>query len=85
MHNAAKHAQADRVEVGIVPQGGRWHLWVHDDGCGFEGRSGDGVGLESMQRRAGRIGAELQIESDGQRGTRVDLFFQPDAPDRETP
>ncbi len=88
LHNAAKHARATRVQLGVDTAGRRWCLWVEDDGVGIDAgaapRSGGGVGFTSMQSRAEQIGAELDIgpAHDAPRGTRVSLRFAPRARDQ---
>ena len=46
---------------------------VSDDGRGFGSESSPGVGPSSMHERAALIGAEHEIESEGEQGTRVRL------------
>ena len=78
LHNAARHARAHRVEVGVARDGERWRVWVSDDGRGFDAAaSGAGVGLTSMRRRAEQIGASLAVHSRPGEGTLVSLSFDP--------
>jgi signal transduction histidine kinase/ligand-binding sensor domain-containing protein len=89
MHNAVRHAQAGRVEVGAAVEGRRWRLWIEDDGVGIGGgaapRPGGGQGQRVMRRRAEAIRAELRIgPGAGGRGTRVEIVFDPDAKERTT-
>lgn len=81
LHNAAKHARATRVELRLEPLGRRWSLVVSDDGRGVEAIAPerDGMGLESMRRRAERIGAVLEVASEEGAGTTVRLVFDPRA------
>lgn len=84
LHNAARHANADTVTLGLRPVDAGWILWVEDDGIGCpKDDSGKGLGLTSMRRRAADIGARLTIgpASDG-KGTRVQVQFAPRAQDR---
>ena len=88
LHNAARHAEASRVEIGLAAEGRRWRLWVADDGRGLDvervaASRSSGFGLTSMRRRADEIGAELSIAQAGShRGTIVSLVFDPTAEDR---
>lgn len=77
LHNAARHAGASSVRLSLAAEGSRWILAVEDDGRGIEATAGEGggLGLESMRRRARRIGAELTIEPLPGGGTRVALKF----------
>jgi signal transduction histidine kinase len=73
LNNAAKHAEASRVEVRFQCEEGRASLSIGDDGQGFDvdnippGHLGVGI----MRERAASVGAELEIESqrfDGAQG-----------------
>lgn len=75
LHNAAKHAGASSVELGFEFTGRRWRIWVQDDGRGFSGRPGGGMGLDGMERRAEAIGAQVAVDSRPGRGTRIELRF----------
>ncbi|HXV74781.1 MAG TPA: ATP-binding protein [Candidatus Polarisedimenticolaceae bacterium] len=83
LHNAARHAGATRVCVGLSRDGAAWILRVEDDGVGFAGDGGggrvdsDGLGLESMRRRAQAIGARLTVDSAAGAGCRLELRFRP--------
>ncbi len=77
LHNAARHAGARRVTLGLAPQGRRWKLWVSDNGRGIShpGAVAAGMGLQNMQERAAEIGAELTWSPNGAEGTCVTLVF----------
>ncbi|MFN7967335.1 MAG: histidine kinase [Acidobacteriota bacterium] len=77
LHNAAKHAKASEVQLGIEPQGSRWSLWVEDDGVGIDRdpTSGTGMGSENIKRRAEEIGATVDWSPGSAGGTRVRLLF----------
>jgi len=82
LHNAAKHAEARQVTLGLRPLARSVvHLWIEDDGCGL-GQSarapGSGMGLDSMRKRAGDLRGELRVSSSPGRGTRIDLWFHAD-------
>ena len=75
--NVRKHARATTVEV-AVERGPGHRFVVRDDGRGFdpERRQTDAaehVGLRIMRERAARIGATLEIRSQGGRGTEIVL------------
>jgi two-component system, NarL family, sensor kinase len=72
--NAARHAKAPRVEVGLMRSNGWVTLDVRDHGVGFEpalARSHGGLGLTSMVERARLLGGTCTIDSHPNRGTRV--------------
>ena len=86
LHNAARHAGARHVILGLRPEGRRFRLSVRDDGRGIgdalaSGSSG-GLGLENMQRRAHEIGATLSNGSPPGGGTEIVLLFDLRAQDR---
>lgn len=71
--NAARHARALRVDVGLTRADGWVTLEVRDHGVGFEPRltRGHGLGLTSMVERARGLGGTCTIESHPNRGTCV--------------
>ena len=73
--NVRRHADATVVRVRGSIDDGRLVLEVRDNGRGFDpGAAGDGrFGLAGMRERAAQMGAELEIESAPQQGTRVRL------------
>jgi signal transduction histidine kinase len=75
--NVLKHARARQVDVALALERDPpcFVLAVADDGGGFApGAAAPGRGLSGMRRRAGQIGAALDIASDA-RGTRVVLSY----------
>lgn len=77
LQNALRHAQATRIVVRLHSDDGRIVLDVVDDGIGFdpdaiEVRSRR-LGLTSMEERAHRLGARLEIHSAKGEGTTVHL------------
>jgi signal transduction histidine kinase len=79
LHNAAAHAEATEVRLGIASRGSSWALWVQDDGVGIKHgvRPGGGMGTENMKRRAAEIGATLEWSGRAPRGTVVTLILDP--------
>lgn len=78
--NAAKHARAQRIDVGFEISETAIQITVMDDGVGFEpgqqalpNAEGQHVGLHVMMQRAAQIGANLQISSQPGVGTRIHL------------
>jgi signal transduction histidine kinase len=74
LNNAARHSRCSRVSIELHVVGSHLSLEIVDDGVGFDqaGES-EGHGLTSMQRRAARLGATLQIGSSPTQGTTVSL------------
>ncbi len=86
--NARKHAQAQRVRVGLQYGAEEVTLLVEDDGIGFDpnaqaapGPQG-GYGLFGMNERARLLGGEVRIESTPGWGSRVlaRLPYRPSSP-----
>jgi two-component system, NarL family, sensor histidine kinase UhpB len=75
LNNAARHSEAQRVEVRLRRAGdGGVVLEVVDDGRGFAfDESQRGLGIGGMRERALLVGAELTIESRPGAGTTVRL------------
>ena len=74
--NVRKHADATVVRVSVASDGDL-RLTIADNGRGFRpGTEASGFGLESMRQRAEIIGAALDVESEPQGGTRVQLVLR---------
>lgn len=73
--NAVRHGQASQITVHAAHDAGCVILAITDNGVGFEPMtlSNEGHGLANMQARAAALGAQLQIESTPDNGTRVIL------------
>ncbi len=73
LYNLARHAQANHAEITLSQSNGALTLTVHDDGRGFDptARSGDGMGLTNLERRAARHSGTVRIDSAPARGTTV--------------
>jgi len=79
LRNAFRHAQARRIEVTIWYGERQFRLRVRDDGKGIDpevldeqGRAGH-WGLTGMRERAEVIGGQLEIWSQQECGTQVEL------------
>lgn len=69
--NAAKYAQADRIDVSLIHEDKYISLSIKDFGKGFDLSSQyrRGVGLYSMEERALILGGKFQIDSQPKKGT----------------
>jgi signal transduction histidine kinase len=75
--NAAKHSGASNMYLESRRVGSVLIIRVRDDGHGFDtGRPPQGLGLEYMRRRAGEVGADLDVISTPGRGTSVQVRFR---------
>jgi signal transduction histidine kinase len=64
VYNAARHAQADSIQLQIKVTGTDIDLLVSDNGKGFDpSRVGRGMGLRIMRFRAQMIGGYVAVES----------------------
>jgi signal transduction histidine kinase len=69
--NAAKHAEASKVEIHVSASDGRLMLEVADDGRGFDASAAyAGFGLAGMRERVALAGGAIEIHS-GSEGTAV--------------
>jgi len=75
--NVLWHSKAENVDIVFNYRADFLLLTIRDDGQGFNpGETrGNGVGLKSMQERAGLIGGELRIESKPNKGTRISIKY----------
>jgi signal transduction histidine kinase len=73
MHNCAKHSGGNRITVCLLTTEKAFRVSVADNGAGFKpGNAGArGIGLSTMEYRAGLIGATLKIDSVAGRGSTV--------------
>jgi hypothetical protein len=78
--NAIKHGKASNVQISLTNTNEKTLLSVSDNGVGIRSPfpGGTGMGMRTMQYRAGMIGATLLVQASGQGGTRI-LCFLPDA------
>ncbi|TAM59518.1 MAG: PAS domain-containing sensor histidine kinase [Rhodanobacter sp.] len=72
--NAARHAETDWVEVGLVRESDDLILSIRDSGKGFvHDRHGSGIGLVGMRERATALGGKFTIVSEPGQGTTIQV------------
>jgi PAS domain S-box-containing protein len=74
--NVARHAGANKVQVILKNSAGLLTLSVADNGCGFRTellKESEGLGVAGMRERAGLVGGVLEVESQPDRGTRINF------------
>ena len=81
--NIRKHSQAEGVRVLLSNRDGKFIVLIEDDGIGFEessivSRGGQHLGLNILRDRAREIDAHIDIESEPDDGTRIQLQFEVD-------
>lgn len=70
LRNALRHSGCRRAELSVTLQGRDLEVQLRDDGRGFDPQCRSGEGMETMRRRAERLGGRLRIES-SRKGTVV--------------
>lgn len=79
VNNALKHSQASEICISLRQDNNQILLEIRDNGVGIPATKNDvdvsrrtrGMGLQTMQYRAGMIGGTLQLEQNETGGTRV--------------
>lgn len=73
--NALRHARAKRVGLRLHTEANCLLLAISDDGVGFDQTTQtNGLGLDSIRQRAGKLNAEVRIESEFGEGTTITLI-----------
>ncbi|MEY4640744.1 MAG: hypothetical protein RLZZ227_738 [Pseudomonadota bacterium] len=74
--NAARHARAERVDVALTQDSGRFQLTLSDDGCGYEpGAAQTGMGLSGIRERCQALHGTLNVVTSPGAGVRMELVF----------
>ena len=80
--NVVRHARARAVTLALRKQNGHLHLFVRDDGVGFDvaalrqhALEGASLGLLSMEERATLVAGGLELKSAPGQGTEVHAWF----------
>jgi len=77
LRNVQKHSGAAHAEVKLEMLDGKLHLSISDDGKGFNTKDASdrqGLGLWSMRERVRLVDGRLDIQSEKQKGTRIDVW-----------
>ena len=77
LNNVIKHAEATVVDITLLDQPERVALRIRDDGRGFDPQviPAGHMGISIMAERAQKIGADLQIQSQPNRGAEVSVTW----------
>ena len=80
LSNAIRHGQARHIIVTLTREGESIVLRIEDDGVGIEEQpvapgNGEGIGMQTMKRRARAIGAVLRVQPGRSGGTLVECRF----------
>jgi signal transduction histidine kinase len=84
LFNILKHANATHVSVHLSQNNETLRITVKDDGVGFHEHreNSKGFGLFSLKERLRHVGGALQIKSDLDQGTTVQIDVQLQSPNR---
>ncbi|QDV61896.1 Blue-light photoreceptor [Crateriforma conspicua] len=79
--NAVRHGEAANIRVRLGFRDDQWSLRIQDDGVGISKKpnADRGMGLRTMDYRAGQIGGQIQIGPRPDGGTEVACIFPGDA------
>jgi signal transduction histidine kinase len=76
LHNVAKHAQAQNVNIQMERNGGTLRLVIEDDGTGIRGGSNSlrpTFGMAGMQERISTLGGQMKVVSRKGEGTKISI------------
>src|SRR5690606_17619072 len=74
--NSMKYARATKMEVRFRFNGKELNISIKDNGVGFEGNVVFGTGIINMRNRAKLIGAFLNLDSEINKGTRLEITYR---------
>lgn len=73
LNNVIRHAQARKINL-VLQYDATWlHITLSDNGIGFKREEARGMGLQSMQRRLELLSGDMQIDTQQQQGTTLQL------------
>jgi len=77
LNNIVRHAQANEIVINLAIAGNVLTLSIQDNGAGFDVadimKQHKGMGLQNIQKRAGMIGGQAQIQSAPGAGTTIKI------------
>ncbi len=74
VQNIIKHAHASHAEIDLSMRDGEIHIFVEDDGLGFNsGKNSEGFGLQNLRYRVQALQGELYIDTAEGKGTAVSI------------
>ncbi len=76
--NTIKHSKASELQVALNYAKDEIRIFVKDNGKGFniQNKNANGLGLDTMQKRAKLINTEIKITSSLNNGTTLNLLYQ---------
>jgi PAS domain S-box-containing protein len=74
LNNILKHSRAKRARISLERDVHEVLLKIEDEGCGFKtGAGGKGLGLKNIAERVRMLGGKLKLDSQPDRGTRIEI------------
>jgi PAS domain S-box-containing protein len=77
LNNILKHSRAKNARITLERDVHEVLLKIEDDGCGFktgkDGDGGKGLGLKNIAGRARMIGGKMKLDSEPDKGTRIEI------------
>lgn len=77
INNTIRHAEASRVEIAVIQQGGLLEADFKDNGKGFNtqkiSKQNDGLGLDNMKSRIDMLKGQMTIQSAEGEGTHINM------------
>jgi signal transduction histidine kinase len=77
VNNAITHGRAKHIEINLGFRGEKGLLSIRDDGRGMpeEARTGEGLGMHTMDYRSRLVGGSLEVQALDPQGTSVTCLF----------
>jgi len=77
LNNILKHSRAKTARITLERDVHEVLLEIEDDGCGFktgtDGNGGKGLGLKNIAERVRMLGGKLNLDSQPDQGTRIEI------------
>jgi len=73
LNNCSRHAHARNVRVVVRQEPNHLRVSIEDDGKGFDSSRVRGLGLVGMNERVNQLGGVLKVDSEPERGTRLQV------------
>ncbi|MGB6082649.1 sensor histidine kinase [Moheibacter sp.] len=74
--NSLKHARATKMEIAFIFNGRDLTITVKDNGVGYDSTAVLGTGIINMRNRAKLIGAFINLDSEINKGTRLEITYR---------
>jgi two-component system sensor histidine kinase UhpB len=77
LNNIIKHSHARHVNIQLVKEGCQLHLFIEDNGRGFDTETKRrGIGLSNIQSRTEMLHGQLEIISNPGKGCKLRIIFR---------